>query len=66
MNADELIEAVRDAGAATDSEIKAVLEDGAALGHIMGLAPLDPDDDKSLAAHAEAQGIVEEAYASMI
>ncbi|MBU2761242.1 hypothetical protein [Acidithiobacillus sulfurivorans] len=66
MNAEDLIEAIRDAGASTDEDVKAALEDGEALGHIMGLAPLDPDDAASVAAHAEAQGIVEEAHASMI
>jgi hypothetical protein len=66
MNTEELIEAIRDAGAATNAEVKATLEDGEALGRILGLAPLDPDDAKSVAAHADAQAIVEEAHAAMI
>lgn len=66
MNAEELIEAIRDAGATTNVEVKATLEDGEALGLILGLEPLDPDDDASVAAHAEAQAIVEEAHAAMI
>jgi len=62
MNAEDLIETIQASGVTSADEIKSVLEDGYILSLIFELPDFDPDDAESVAQHAEAQAIAEEAY----
>jgi len=62
-NAQYLIEQIRAEGAGDDDEsVKNALHDGELLAELFCLDEYDPEDADSVAQHAEAQAIAEEAY----
>lgn len=61
MDAQTLIQAIKDGGISTDEAILEILEDGDAMGRILRLPYFRLENPKTVVAHIKAQFIVEDA-----